>query len=66
MALVYYLAHDHRNPTPDNSLGFVWDAATEDSFKHLNIDSAQPSMGEDKMADVSKNYYITKYVYVYT
>ncbi|KAK4306049.1 hypothetical protein Pmani_022106 [Petrolisthes manimaculis] len=34
------------NPTPDDSLGFTWDAVTPDSLHHLNL-SLQPAMEPD-------------------
>ncbi|KAK3875673.1 hypothetical protein Pcinc_019480 [Petrolisthes cinctipes] len=34
------------NPTPDDSLGFIWDAVTPDNFQHLNL-SLYPAMEPD-------------------
>lgn len=42
------------NPTPDDSLGFRWDAAAdEDDFRYLEI-SATPSMKSDSRKDTRK------------
>ncbi|XP_068231188.1 cocaine esterase-like isoform X2 [Palaemon carinicauda] len=43
----------HGHPTPDDSLGFRWDAATEDDFRHLEI-SVTPSMKRDPRAEARR------------
>ncbi|XP_042856635.1 juvenile hormone esterase-like [Penaeus japonicus] len=39
------------NPTPDDSLGFVWEAASEDDFRYLSL-TPTPTMKPDQNQDV--------------
>ncbi|XP_066943773.1 juvenile hormone esterase-like [Macrobrachium rosenbergii] len=41
------------NPTPDNSLGFTWNPASEDYFAHLSL-VPSPFMEDDKRQEVRK------------
>lgn len=41
------------NPTPDDSLGFIWEAASEDNIHHLALNPS-PSMENDHRQEVRK------------
>nr|XP_027214828.1 cholinesterase 2-like [Penaeus vannamei] len=41
------------NPTPDDSLGFTWEAATESNFRHLAL-KPSPEMEDDQRQEIRR------------
>nr|XP_027226598.1 uncharacterized protein LOC113818600 [Penaeus vannamei] len=43
-----------RNPTPDDSLGFTWEAATESNFRHLALKPSPEMMEDDQRQEIRR------------